>query len=70
MDCFVFQILKMDATGLFSQKVAASHGFKPVLETFYEDYLDENGEQVFKVPAPHTSLQILCKDLSKMEDES
>lgn len=63
----MFQIMKSDATGLFSQKVATSLGFKTVSEQLYTEYLDENNEQIFNVSPPHKSLKIMYKLLNDVD---
>lgn len=66
---FFLQVLKIDTTGFYSQKVAQSLGFKTVLETFYSDYLDINDQPVFKVSPPHKSFQIMVKVIPRQGNE-
>lgn len=66
---FFLQVLKIDTTGFYSQKVAQSLGFKTVLETFYSDYLDINDQPVFKVSPPHKSFQIMVKVFPRQGNE-
>ncbi|XP_054263365.1 arylalkylamine N-acetyltransferase 1-like [Macrosteles quadrilineatus] len=56
-----FKVIKGDATGMFSQKILISLGFELVHELKYADHVDENGDQIFKTPAPHESLKIMVK---------
>ncbi|XP_053686327.1 uncharacterized protein LOC128735868 [Sabethes cyaneus] len=59
-----FQLLKTDATGIISQKLMGAQGFETVCEIVYEHYLDENGDQIFVVEAPHNKLKIMCKSIN------
>lgn len=61
------QVLKSDATGLFSQRVNESLGFVTCVEIRYDDYKDENNCQVFVVDAPHECLKIMYKVLDEEE---
>lgn len=61
--------MKSDATGLFSQKVQASIGFKPCLELRYDEYCDENNQPIFAVEPPHEVFKILYKYLDDDNDE-
>ncbi|XP_037049914.1 dopamine N-acetyltransferase [Bradysia coprophila] len=56
-----FQLMKADATGLFSQKVSISFGFSPCLELSYNTYTDKQGDPIFKVDPPHDNLKIMYK---------
>lgn len=57
-----FQVLKADATGLYSQKISSSLGFNTLVEIRYEDNIDEKtGDPVFAVDPPHESLKIMYK---------
>ncbi|XP_052871208.1 arylalkylamine N-acetyltransferase 1-like [Anopheles cruzii] len=58
-----FRVMKTDATGLFSQRVASSLGFTDRHEVKYDEYLDEHGRPVFHVGAPHDRLKIMYKTL-------
>lgn len=55
-----FSVMKADATGLFSQKISSSLGFKTLVEVRYDSYI-EDGVPVFRVAAPHVSLKIMYK---------
>ncbi|XP_068085812.1 arylalkylamine N-acetyltransferase 1 [Anabrus simplex] len=60
-----FRVLKEDATGYFSQRVAESLGLEVVLEVRYSDYKSEDtGEVVFNTEPPHECLKIMVKVLS------
>lgn len=61
-----FRMLKMDATSMFTQKVAASLGYLTRSEYRYDEYLDEYNERIFDVEEPHQSNKIMYKLL---EDE-
>lgn len=57
-----YQVMKADATGLFSQKIICSLGFNTLLEQRYDEYKDEEtGCPVFIVDPPHESLKIMFK---------
>ncbi|XP_049541570.1 transferrin [Anopheles darlingi] len=58
-----FRIMKTDATGMFSQRVASSLGFSTAHEIKYDEYLDQQGCPVFHVAAPHDRLKIMYKAL-------
>lgn len=57
------QILKGDATGLFSQKICTKNGYETIHELKYSNYKAENGEPIFKPPPQHISLKIMIKIL-------
>lgn len=65
---FIQQVMKSDATGLFSQRVQTSLGFKPCLELRYDEYCDENKKPIFVVEPPHEVFQILYKYLDDDEN--
>lgn len=57
-----FQLMKADATGLFSQKISASLGFGTLIEFRYDEFVEETtGCPVFNVSPPHESLKIMYK---------
>lgn len=58
-----FELVKEDATGLFSQRAADSMGFQTLYEMRYEDYKDEHGSVAFPTEEPHKSLKIMVKEL-------
>lgn len=59
-----FKLLKEDATGLFSQRVAESLGLETVHQVRYSDYTaKDTGEVVFNTPTPHDTLKIMVKIL-------
>lgn len=60
-----FQLLKADATGIFSQKILCSQGFQPFSEQLYAKYTNDVGEIILPVEAPHIKLQLLIKQLNK-----
>ncbi|EDW00225.1 arylalkylamine N-acetyltransferase 1 [Drosophila grimshawi] len=59
-----FKLLKADATGIFSQKILFSSGFKPFSEQLYAKYTNDAGEIILPVEAPHIKLQLLTKQLN------
>ncbi|XP_077300701.1 arylalkylamine N-acetyltransferase 1-like [Arctopsyche grandis] len=60
-----FKIMKGDATGAYSQKMAEGLGFGTLIELNYKDYLDPGtGLPVFEVPTPHETLKIMTKRLT------
>lgn len=57
-----FPVMKADATGLFSQKIICSLGFRTLVESRYDEYMDEATDHpVFTVEPPHESLKIMYK---------
>lgn len=56
-----FRLIKMDATSLFTQRVAASLDYQMRSEYRYDEYLDENNQQIFHVESPHESNKIMYK---------
>lgn len=61
--------MKADATGLFSQKIFASHGFTACLELPYKEYRDENNQQIFEVESPHEVFKIYYKSLDAKNEQ-
>ncbi|XP_037822792.1 dopamine N-acetyltransferase [Lucilia sericata] len=61
---YEFKLMKADATGIFSQKILKSSGFEVLLEQYYNKYVDEFGQPILKVEAPHIKLQLLYKLLN------
>ncbi|XP_055388889.1 arylalkylamine N-acetyltransferase 1 [Condylostylus longicornis] len=61
---FNFEIIKADATGMFSQKLLRSHGFDIMTELYYDKYVDEFGKPILKVESPHIKLQLLYKKIA------
>ena len=57
-------MLKADATGICSQKIVSSSGFKFLSERYYGKYVNENGEPILEVEAPHLKLVLFYKDLN------
>ncbi|XP_034255898.1 dopamine N-acetyltransferase [Thrips palmi] len=58
-----FQLVKEDATGLFSQRAAESMGFQTLHEMPYEEYKNEDGGIAFPTEDPHKTLKIMVKQL-------
>lgn len=58
-----FQLVKEDATGMFSQRAADSMGFQTLHEMSYVDYKNEDGSIAFPTEDPHKSLKIMVKEL-------
>ncbi|RZF35578.1 hypothetical protein LSTR_LSTR005106 [Laodelphax striatellus] len=56
-----FKVFKEDATGLFSQKIAASLGHETVYQMEYSSYTNKEGDIIFNTPSPHNSLKIMVK---------
>ncbi|GBP10311.1 Dopamine N-acetyltransferase [Eumeta japonica] len=56
-----FELMKADATGLFSQKILKSNGFEVLSEQYYDKYVDEFGRILLPVESPHIKLQLLYK---------
>lgn len=51
----------MDATSLFTQKVAESHGFTVAKSVKYGDYKDENGKKIYDTQSPHDYYKVMIK---------
>ncbi|KAH8362137.1 hypothetical protein KR084_004158 [Drosophila pseudotakahashii] len=64
-----FRLMKADATGIFSQKIFRSHGFKVFSELPYCKYTDENGKMILPVEAPHIKLQQIYKTVCGDEQD-
>ncbi|KOB69112.1 N-acetyltransferase 2 [Operophtera brumata] len=58
-----FRLFKVDATGHYSQRICRSLGMAELKKVSYEDYTDELGEPIFRIPAPHHALCIMVKEL-------
>uniref|UniRef100_A0A8D8U9D0 aralkylamine N-acetyltransferase n=1 Tax=Cacopsylla melanoneura TaxID=428564 RepID=A0A8D8U9D0_9HEMI len=59
-----FKVFKVDATGVFSQKISEKLGLETLLELEYRHHLDSaTGLPMFTPPAPHTSLKVMVKIL-------
>lgn len=58
-------MLKTDATGMFSQRIAQSMGFQTIAEIRYDTCYEENGEPSFAVESPHQCLKILQKQVGQ-----
>uniref|UniRef100_A0A1B0AXY8 aralkylamine N-acetyltransferase n=1 Tax=Glossina palpalis gambiensis TaxID=67801 RepID=A0A1B0AXY8_9MUSC len=56
-----FEIMKAEATGIFSQKIFKIAGFKLFQEQFYNRYVDEHDEPILPVELPDTKMQLLYK---------
>lgn len=59
-----FRLLKMDATSMFTQKVATSLNYLTRSEYRYDEYYDENNQRIFDVEPPHQSNKIMYKLLN------
>lgn len=64
-----YNLLKADATGIFSQKILRSQGFEPFSEQLYDKYTNEEGLIILPVEAPHIKLQLLTKQLKYDSDK-
>lgn len=53
----------MDATSLFTQKVAEKVGLTVVKSVRYSDYKDENGKCIYKTESPHDYFKVMLKEL-------
>lgn len=57
-----FEMMKTDATGLFSQKISSALGFRTCSEIRYDDYSQLTGFPA--VEFPHEKLMIMYKSLA------
>lgn len=62
--CLVLQLLKVDATSLFTQKVAESNGFSVEKSVKYGDFKDDNGKKIYDTESPHDYYKVMIKKLS------
>lgn len=53
--------MKVDATSLFTQKVAESLGFTVEKSVKYGDYKDEDGKKIYDTVSPHDYYKIMIK---------
>uniref|UniRef100_A0A1B6CV67 aralkylamine N-acetyltransferase n=1 Tax=Clastoptera arizonana TaxID=38151 RepID=A0A1B6CV67_9HEMI len=58
-----FKLVKYDTTGLFSQRICSVDNYETIYELKYTDYVNESGDPIFIVPAPHEYLKIMIKQL-------
>lgn len=58
------QVLKIDATGYFSQRISSSMNFDTLSEVLYDNYLNDAGLPIFRVPPPHEKFKIMFKVLN------
>uniref|UniRef100_A0A1A9WWY6 aralkylamine N-acetyltransferase n=1 Tax=Glossina brevipalpis TaxID=37001 RepID=A0A1A9WWY6_9MUSC len=56
-----FKVMKAEATGIFSQKIFKTAGFKLFHEQFYNRYVDEYDEPILPVELPDTKIQLVYK---------
>lgn len=53
----------VECSSYFSAKAAERLGFECIYTLYFRDYLDENGEVVFKTPPPHDSSKVFVLHL-------
>lgn len=59
-----FKVFKVDATGVFSQRISTKLGLETLVELEYRNHLDPaTGQPLFSPPPPHTSLKVMVKIL-------
>lgn len=59
-----FKVFKVDATGVFSQRISTKLGLETLVELEYRNHLDSaTGLPMFTPPSPHTSLKVMVKIL-------
>lgn len=64
-----FHVIKGEATGLFSQKILQADDFVVIGEAKYATKRNADGSPMFPVQAPHESLKIMMKVLTKSADD-
>lgn len=62
--CDYLQVIKTDATSLFTQKVAESQGFWVEKSVNYHDYKDEQGRKIYDTRPPHLHYKVMAKLLN------
>lgn len=60
---FFLQLIKVDATSLFTQKICESFGLIVEKSIRYHDFLDENGKKIYNTESPHDYYKIMTKQL-------
>lgn len=53
----------VECSSYFSAKAAEKLGFQCIYTLYYRDYVDENGEVIFKTPAPHEASKVYVLEL-------
>lgn len=64
----VFQIIKVDATSFFTQKIAESLGYVTVKSVKYSEFYDENGQRIYNTESPHDYYKVMVKVLNTKSD--
>ncbi len=57
------KFLLAEASGLYSQKIFESRGFRTISEIQYNDFTDEEGKVVFEHTDPHDSIKLMVADI-------
>jgi GNAT superfamily N-acetyltransferase len=63
-----FKLVKVDATSLFTQKVAECLGFTVEKSVKYGDYKDENGQKIYDTKSPHDYYKVMIKLISAKQN--
>lgn len=56
-------LVYVECSSYFSAKAAERLGFKCIYTLYYRDYVDENGEVIFKTSPPHDSSKVYVLSL-------
>jgi len=57
------QMVYVECSSYFSAKAAERLGFECIYTLYFRDYVDENGEIIFKTPPPHDSSKVYVLSL-------
>ncbi|KAG5879467.1 Dopamine N-acetyltransferase, partial [Gonioctena quinquepunctata] len=57
------ELIKVDATSFFTQKVCENFGLTTSKSVRYADYLDENGHKMYDTKAPHDFYKVMVKHM-------
>lgn len=60
---YFFQLIKVDATSLFTQKICGSFGLVTVKAVRYNDFKDEQGKTLYATESPHDYYKVMIKQL-------
>ncbi|NP_001177771.1 N-acetyltransferase 2 [Bombyx mori] len=58
-----FKLFKVDATGAFSQRICRSLSLEELKSVRYDEYCDESGTPIFRVPPPDHALCVMILKL-------
>ncbi|XP_074033287.1 arylalkylamine N-acetyltransferase-like 7 isoform X3 [Leptinotarsa decemlineata] len=59
-----FELMKVDATSFYTQKISESFGFTTEVCIKYGDYCDEEGQKIYDTKSPHDFYKVMVKHLA------